>query len=608
MRRLAGPTALLCALVCCGPARAQEAAALEGRLEPDRTAEHRLPAHDGVMWHLWLEAAEEVDLDLRVSAGGRHWASSLPGADEALLVPALEGLTARVTHYGGPATDYTLHATPVLPGAPLRPGRTVEGGLGEEEAFAFHELPPLPSGRFYLAHLEGELEEADLDLFIYDERWRPLATSAEEAGDEALVITPARERRYLVIRSFHDGAAPYTLKLEELRVDRSLSTGTRVRGQVAPDGAVYLRLRALQEGVVTIRLEGPADVDFDLSVFGSDPYVRQSLEEAAQEQLIVNLRRGADLLIVVESADGSGGPFTLATERLDQSALAADGAGGPRTWAVFVGLASYLEVTELTYTSGDALLLYQELLRDGTVEARRSLVLVDERATRAGLVAALETIAARADEDDLFLFFYSGHGGCDAPDASRGDPQDEADGMDEYLVCYDSTGASLQGDLTDDDLKALLDRIPARRQVVLLDACYSGGMAELIDREGRFGLFSSLETQVSSEAPELRAGLLTGLLARGLTGEADGDGDRAVTLSELAAFVMRVVPNTCPTCQGALEEKLAGAPAPDDEAEWCRDCGEELSGENARQIPVVVDRTGDPAFVITRPAPRRERR
>lgn len=569
-----------------------------GRLAPGGSETLALPAAPKGFWRVVLEGeVGGVDLDLRVEAGGKRLGTSQgEQADEELLVPAMKGLTATIDHYDGPATGFTLRCEAVAPAKRLTLGKEVRHRAdAAAAAWQVHELPATGT-KFCRVELSapGADEGVDLDLFVHDAAWRQVAASQGEAADEAVVVSPSREARWVVVRAYA-GAADHTLSVTPVGEGaRRVSVDDTLRDTLEPGGERYYRLRTTQAGIVTVRLEGPPDQDFDLYVLGPDGYHRESIAEDAVEEIAINGARRGDYLIQVVAADeGAGGEFSLALERLDVSRLQSSGKGGSKVWGLFVGIAQYVEVESLTYTAGDALSIYQLLRARGEVDRRRSIVLLDEPARRRDVVRALEEIARRADEDDVFVFFYSGHGGNDAPDGERGDPKDERDGGDEYLVCYDSTAESTDGDLIDDDLAQLLERIACRRQLLVFDACHAGGFAELIDREGRWGCFSSLESQTSTEALALKRGLLTAIVLRALNGEADADGDGAVTVRELGAFVERVQPNTCAACQAEDTPAMTR----------CRACGEDLTAPDARQIPVIVGRGVD-ELVLARPGRR----
>jgi hypothetical protein len=109
---------------------------------------------------------------------------------------------------------------------------------------------------------------------------------------------------------------------------------------------------------------------------------------------------------------------------------------------------------------------------------------VDSAATLVQLQADFADVASKATSDDLFLFYYSGHGGQIAP-SLPGDSETapHSDSEDEWIFLYDSFKSTLPSpdytDLTktinDDDLAALLRTLPCVRKIVIIDACNSGG-------------------------------------------------------------------------------------------------------------------------------------
>jgi hypothetical protein len=564
-----------------------------GRLEEGQHKDIDLPSAARQYWYLSLAGAEGCDLDLRVSCGARRWASRGENAFEELLVPAERGLKATVEHFGGQASQYELVVTPVAPSAKLALDKPVDGKADAEEArFQVHELPPTDDFTKLALGATGP-QGTDLDLYVYDKDWNVLQSSTGDAAAESLILSPSPKKRFAVVKAWQ-GSASYSLGLEAVAADARRLGDTAIVDKVGVGGAKWFRLRTTQPGVVTIRLDGPATGDLDMAVYGPDGYSRKSVASDANEEIAINgAKRGDYLIGVYPGDDTSAGEFTITKENLGLSRLAANGSGGSHVWGLFVGIAAYQEVNELTYTPKDALSVYQTMRSLGQVDSRHSIVLLDEAAKRADVVRAIETIAARADEDDVFVFFYSGHGGNDAKDGEHKDRKDEQDGNDEYLVCQDSNGNNQDGDLIDDDLDALLDAMPCKKQLLLFDACFCGGFAEVVDQDGRYALLSSLETQTSNEAASLKAGLMTALINRALSGEADEDKDGKVTVSELSAFIVKVQPNTCPGCQASLTAQM----------QTCPECGEALSGDNARQIPVVASKL-DPGFVLTDPGKR----
>ncbi|NBB50808.1 hypothetical protein GVN24_21240 [Rhizobium sp. CRIBSB] len=202
---------------------------------------------------------------------------------------------------------------------------------------------------------------------------------------------------------------------------------------------------------------------------------------------------------------------------------------GPRVFAVMVGISDYGGSGDLPYTADDALKLAESLRRDGVLNPA-SVTLVDADATVAGVTNAIRRVGAQAGPDDIFLFFYSGHGSQRAGTVSAFEP----DGKTETIVMRD-------GQITDVEMAQLFAGIDARMSLIVLDSCFSGGFSRnVVVRPGVVGLFSSEEDLTSQVAGKFEAGgYLSHFLRTGLSGEANLDGDDLITAGELTTYLRR---------------------------------------------------------------------
>jgi hypothetical protein len=155
-------------------------------------------------------------------------------------------------------------------------------------------------------------------------------------------------------------------------------------------------------------------------------------------------------------------------------------------YAIVYGVAEYDPVwsppANLTYTDDDAVDMEALLNQQGFEVSPYTRV--DSAATLVNLQADFAAVAANASVDDLFLFYYSGHGGQVAS-ALPGDSEKapDSDAYEEWIFLYDSYKSTLPApeytDLSktvnDDQLAALLGSIPCVRKIVIIDACNSGG-------------------------------------------------------------------------------------------------------------------------------------
>jgi hypothetical protein len=171
------------------------------------------------------------------------------------------------------------------------------------------------------------------------------------------------------------------------------------------------------------------------------------------------------------------------------------------------------------------------MVRGAGMRESDGIILTDQQATLANIRRAVQDVAGRAGPNDMFVFFYSGHGGR-VP--RRGAFQaSDPDNQDETLAFYDA-------DLSDDDMSQWLSGVRARASLVILDACFSGGFSkDVISAPGRMGLFSSEEDVTSGVAVKFRAGGYLAQFILEAVGErlADADGDREITALELSQYL-----------------------------------------------------------------------
>ena len=162
---------------------------------------------------------------------------------------------------------------------------------------------------------------------------------------------------------------------------------------------------------------------------------------------------------------------------------------------------------------------------------------------------AIERLFASSGRDDLLLLFFSGHGITD-------------DSFRLYLTTRLSSKDSFRSTSVDARfIQDLSDGTYAKRQVIILDCCYSGAFAEgwqrkgdvkveierELGKEGRVVLTSSSATQVSFQQEDAELSLYTQYLVEGIeTGAADDDRDGVVKVRELHSYAKRKVQEAKP--------------------------------------------------------------
>ena len=182
--------------------------------------------------------------------------------------------------------------------------------------------------------------------------------------------------------------------------------------------------------------------------------------------------------------------------------------------------------------------------------------LYDQQATRNEVISALESIIDQAKPQDAFLLFYAGHGVMSEP---KDDNQaDFYMALHETIQLYGDEQGLKETGVSASEMTELTRRIAARKQMVVLDACQSGGAVETFAMRGAAeqkaiiqlarsaGLVVMASTgteQYATEFDALGHGVFTYALLNGLSGEADGGSrDGKITIKELEAFINDQVP------------------------------------------------------------------
>lgn len=193
-------------------------------------------------------------------------------------------------------------------------------------------------------------------------------------------------------------------------------------------------------------------------------------------------------------------------------------------------------------------------------------------ATKKNIKRAIDTIANKANAEDVLLLYFSGHG------VSYGSSF-------ENEQFYYLTKDMYSGELTDpqiresyaistEEMTEWINSIAAQKQVMILDACSSGNVVEdllavrnvptsqiraldrMKDRTGIYVLAGSAADKVSYEASQFGQGLLTYSLLLGISGAALKDG-QSVDVMNLFQYVRDQVPEFARYIGGVQTPTLA---------------------------------------------------
>jgi hypothetical protein len=233
-----------------------------------------------------------------------------------------------------------------------------------------------------------------------------------------------------------------------------------------------------------------------------------------------------------------------------EKSLLLKGVGEPgKRYAIVVGINDYIDtsIADLTKARDDAKGMAAMLTAKG--EFDYVFTFTDDLNYRdplfpmkANIESKIDMILARADENDMILFFFSGHGVNDK--SGNG-----------YLVAIDtkikephSTAIKVE------DIVEKLQKKGIKKSLLILDACReiinkeSKGIENNGLREKRFEksevsatFYSTSSGNYSYEHESLNNGVYTTFLLKGLNGDADANKDGIVTLTELDTYVQFAV-------------------------------------------------------------------
>ncbi len=211
-----------------------------------------------------------------------------------------------------------------------------------------------------------------------------------------------------------------------------------------------------------------------------------------------------------------------------------------KVWALVIGVSSYDHMPVLRYTDDDAYRMYAFLKspEGGAIDDAHIKVMIDEEATKEGIIKNMKALYAKAGPNDLVMMYFSGHGlkGAFLP------------------IDYDGYNNKLDHE----EISEIFKQSPAKYKLVIADACHSGSLFAMRDASAKNALTSYYESlaqaqsgtalimsskseETSLESSGLRQGVFSHFLIRGLKGEADTDENNIVNVKELYDYINKNV-------------------------------------------------------------------
>lgn len=189
-----------------------------------------------------------------------------------------------------------------------------------------------------------------------------------------------------------------------------------------------------------------------------------------------------------------------------------------KTYLVAVGVSDYPGTDkDLRLPANDAATVQYIYSKNSNAE---SVLLTNSNATKSAILSKLRSTFAKASENDIIVFFFSGHG-------SKG-----------AFCAYDAQ-------IPYSEIRQAMASSKAKNKMIFADACFSGKMrqgrkntAEQSFNNYNIMLFlSSRGNETSIERRDMKNGFFTSCLQKGLRGGADANKDRTITARELFNYV-----------------------------------------------------------------------
>lgn len=197
-------------------------------------------------------------------------------------------------------------------------------------------------------------------------------------------------------------------------------------------------------------------------------------------------------------------------------------------YVVSVGIRDYKNIRDLKKAETDARNI-ADLYRTHTKNVK---TLLGSQATHDNIISTLKSFFSTATEDDIVVFFFSGHGGKGG------------------LCAYDTSSEKTM--VTYAEVQQAIRSCKASNKQLFIDACYSGGLRDnskaaqtnttpISNTEGVMLFLSSRTGETSQENPWSDNGFFTQYLIKGMKGAADTDKDRIITAKEIFTYVSKNV-------------------------------------------------------------------
>jgi hypothetical protein len=234
--------------------------------------------------------------------------------------------------------------------------------------------------------------------------------------------------------------------------------------------------------------------------------------------------------------------------------------------AIIIGIQNYKRVPNAEFANNDAREFNEYAIRALGIKPEKIKILLDDEADEVNIVKAFENwlpIQVNKDKTDVYVF-YSGHG---LPSSDGKSLYFLPHGVDKELL---SRTAVAQNDII-----AALTAAKPKSVTMFIDACYSGqtrggdvlvANAKPVALKSDANVFpanftvitASANDQISSSSPELKHGIFSFYLMKGMEGDADANQDGKITVGEMQDYLSDKVARQATTLGRKQTTQLVG--------------------------------------------------
>ena len=216
--------------------------------------------------------------------------------------------------------------------------------------------------------------------------------------------------------------------------------------------------------------------------------------------------------------------------------------------AILIGIEKYKNLPKADFANSDARVFYDYAIRALGIGPENIKLLVDQDAEQAEILRTLKSwLPSRVKPSTNIFLYYSGHG------------LPTSDGKGLYLLPVGADKDFVDRTaLLQAEINSLLQAAKAKSVTIFLDSCYSGTgrTGETIIANARpislklsesvfppeFNVISASQNdQISSSSPDLKHGIFSYYLMKGMEGDADINKDGIVSFGEMHSYLTEKV-------------------------------------------------------------------